>query len=173
MKITFNKIKQQYNKFIPDIQDRFQKISINLSDHLIDHVCYRAETKTDYQGLFVLLAKHSKLYSTRIHHQRNFHLFVINQPFKFDQQTIPYVEFSEPGGSDQYQTGFQHIELLTNQTWDSVSSQPKEIQELLTTSKFGDEEYLKWPDKIVVKITPIPLITKTLIGENTDIFVSK
>ena len=66
----------------------------------------------------------------------------------------------------------QHIEICTDNDYRKISKKPNEIENLLFSSKFGDETYLKWPDKVVLKITNTPIITKFLTAKNSKITIS-
>lgn len=165
-------LEEEFNRFITELESRLNKINIDLEDYLVDHVCYRVSSTSEYQVLFDMFREESVLYTTKHFHERKFHLFVLKDSLKHKSISVPYLEFSEPGGSDDYSTGFQHLEFHSNlAVMDLIKGNPAG-EELLYISKHGDEEYLKWPDKICLKVTAVPIITKSLLEDNPEIFLT-
>ncbi len=162
---------QQYIEFVGDLAKRHSSIGLTFSSFPLDHVCYRADSLETYTQLFDFFKSQSVLYTTKLFHDRHFHAFVLRKPLEFGGAKFHYLEFAEPGGSDDYALGFQHFEFMTNKILSTVIPESK-LTELLFKSKYG-EEYLKWPDKIAVKFTAIPQITKALLEDNSEIVVKK
>ncbi len=96
----------------------------------------------------------------------------MKSPLTLGDIAISCIEFSEPGGSDSYTTGFQHIEIITKRNLSQISNKQGIIKEYLFKGKFGDEVYMKWPDKVSLKTTSTPLIMKALSAENTKIHIA-
>jgi len=159
-------------QFATHLEKKLTALNLSFNDFPIDHVGYRAKTKKDFQNLFQLFQKASILYTTKQHHGRSFHMFVLKKPFEYNKVSIPYLEFAEPGGSDSYEKGFQHIELLTNKTIEEIVTNKTKLKDLLFEGKFGDETYLKWPDKTALKVTKVPLITKSLLDDESKIILN-
>lgn len=164
-------IRKEFVVFMKDHESRLLKIGISLTDYPIDHACYRVSTLADFERLFKEFGKISVLYTTKIFHERKFCMFVLRQPLTYKSFSVSYLEFAQPGGSDDYDRGFQHIEFITNVKIGNISKQKKKISKLLFVTKRTDEEYLKWPDKVSLKVRSVPLVSQALLEDNPEIIV--
>jgi hypothetical protein len=79
------------------------------------------------------------------------------------------IEFAQPGGSDQYENGFQHLEISTQKEFNDLCSNTDLVKQLYFEGKYGDEGYLKWEDKIVLKLKRTPLYFESLAEDNSVI----
>lgn len=166
-----SQINREYSVFINDLKQRLSDLNLTFQSFPLDHICYRANSQKDYDTYFEFFKSKSILYTDKIFHDRHFHTFVLNEPFNYAEVKFYYLEFAEPGGSDDYENGFQHFEFLTNQHLEDVVTKGK-IERLIFKSKHG-EEYLKWEDKISVKFIDTPQITKALLEDNPTIVVNR
>ena len=162
-------VRREFVSFMKDFDSRLSDLGIGLTEYPVDHVCYRVDTKQAFGEYFEIFKGASVLYTKKFFHGRNFLLFVLREPFSFKNISIAYLEFAEPGGSDDYNRGFQHLELHTNRNIREIVKDGKKLEELLFKGKHGDEEYLKWSDKIALKITSKPIITKSLLEDDPEI----
>lgn len=160
---------QEFSQFIVTLEKRLQEVGITLADHSIDHVCFRIANEEAFHKYFELFKENSILYTRKLYRERAFCMFTLRQPFQYKEQAIPYVELSQPGGSDNYDTGFQHIELHIPQGVADLVKDASKLGDFLFTDKYGEETYLKWEDKLVVKTTAVPLVTKSLLFDNPEI----
>lgn len=160
-------ILSEFQKFIVDYNQRLLDLGINLENHVLDHICYRVTNLNEYADIGKLFESISSLVIDKPHNGRNFKCYVLKEPFKFNGLEFFYVEFSEPGGSENYDLGFQHIEIVTKLDLDSLGS-AAEIKKYKYSSTKNVVSYLKWPDKLSFKTTPVPLITKMLTEEGSD-----
>lgn len=167
------KIHIEFQDFMSNFILKLSKIDISIDNFIIDHVGYRAATSDDYKELFDKFKRASVLYTIKNFHDRSFHLFVLKQPLKFKNITIHYLEFAQPGGSDKYDRGFQHIEILSNKAIESLFLNKTKIKKLLFEDKYGEETYLKWPDKTALKVSKRTIITKSLLEDNPKIIINK
>lgn len=163
---------KEFISFISDLESRLKHIDIVLEDYPVDHICYRAGSSVEYQALFNKFSELSILYTTKHFHERKFHLFVLKEPLKYKSISVPYLEFSQPGGSDNYDTGFQHLELHTNLKVEDLAKGNKLAKTLIFKGKYDDEAYLKWSDKTCLKVTRVPVVTKALLEDNPEIFLN-
>jgi len=165
-------ISQEFEIFMQVLEERLHTLGIVFSDYPIDHVCYRVANISEFENLQQKFMQASLLCTKKFFHERTFLLFVLRKPFVYKEFAIPYLEFAQPGGSDSYARGFQHIEFHTNKHIKALVKDTASIQDLLCVSKHGDETYLKWPDKVCLKVTAKPIITKALLDDNPKIFLN-
>lgn len=159
----------EFKIFIKDISERLAKLGLSFNSFPLDHICYRVSTKEEYLELKEYFITQSVLYTEKHFHDRQFHTFVLKKPLMYSNVTFHYLEFAEPGGSDDYKTGFQHFEFLTNKKWEDIVL-PEVIKKFLFTSKHG-EPYIKYEDKIAIKLTNTQQITHALLEDNSQIFL--
>ncbi len=158
-----NQIRKEFTAFIEKLSKRFAKVGLDMNVFPVDHVCYRVEDLKQYKKYSEIFVQESMLYCRKIHHGREFQIFILRDPLKYNDIEIPCLEFSEPGGSDVYKRGFQHLEFLTNVSAEILVKSNSRLKAFIVESAFGDESYFRWPDKIVLKLTSKPLIVKSLL----------
>lgn len=163
------KIRRQFGEFILALENKLSRLGLSLYDSPVDHVCYRAGSHQDFVRFLETFKQESVLSTKKFFHEREFYLFVLKKPLVHNGLTVPYLEFSEHGGSDTYKTGFQHIELHTNLSIHEIINGNPAAEKLLFVSKYDREEYFKWPDKVALKVTKTPIITKALLEDGAEI----
>lgn len=151
----------QFRTFINDLERRLLRIGINLEEYAIDHACFRVRTIEEFEKFREELKVISVVYSEAFHNERQFLIFILKRPLIYDNARIYTIEFAEPGGSDAYETGFQHIEILTNLELSQLSKKPQEVEKLLFHTKNG-EVYIKWEDKVSCKTTNVSVFLKQI-----------
>ena len=159
----------EFEDFMKVLEGHSQSLPFAFSKFPIDHACYRMATQKDYKEICTEFEKLSSEIVNAPHHNRKFHIFVLREPITYKGTKVSCIEVSEPGGSDNYPTGFQHIEFLTNLDLQKVVAKNKDLEPFIFTGKFGDEVYLKWPDKLALKFTATPVLEKSQNKEGAEI----
>ncbi len=163
----------QFIKFMGNLEHKLAGLGVSLFDYPIDHICYRVADLGRFEVISKVLKKASVLHTTKFFHERYFHLFVLKKPLTYKSIAIHFIEFAEPGGSDLYSEGFQHIELLTTKPLTKIVRDKQKLKKLLFEDKYGEEQYLKWPDKSAVKLTPYSIIIKSMLEDDPIITLNK
>lgn len=164
-----NDYQKQYADFVDKMLERCQPLGIDLSKYPIDHVCFRVKSSEEYHALLEDFVGLSVVYTTKQFHGRTFHAFLLKVPFSHRGVQSYTLEFSEPGGSDTYETGFQHLELASVQELEDLFTQLRQYPELFFEGKYEQESYLKWQDKLVLKVNLIPMIYRSTAEDNPTI----
>lgn len=164
-------LRGKFIKFMSSMEHKLAGLGVSIFDYPIDHICYRVADLKRFQKISKSLKKASVLYTTKLFHERHFHLFVLKHALTYKGISINFIEFAEPGGSDSYNEGFQHIEFLTTKTLEGIVSDKNKLNTLLFEGKFGEEQYLKWPDKTALKLTPSSIAIKSMLEDNPTITV--
>ena len=161
-----------FDKFLIDLFLRLEEIDFPTSSFSIDHVCYRVQDNSSYQKAVNNLIESSRIHISKTHHDRTFNLFFLKSPLVSNGREVFVIELSEPGGSDSYVDGFQHIEFHTYTDNIALLLPSSNVpEELLFSGKYGDESYLKWSDKTSVKSTKRTLIETMLMDESSRIVI--
>ena len=165
-----DEIQAQFVAFMSDIYQRSLGIGVDLTRYPIDHTAFRVANAEDFQKYLEIFKANSILHTEKFFHERKFMCFALRQPLTWQDVSIYFIEFAEPGGSDTYETGFQHVEILTPVALEEIFSSPQ-AKELLFSGKFGEDQYIKWPDKMVLKLKRKPIIVESLTEDNPQIFL--
>jgi predicted metalloenzyme YecM len=165
-------LQKEYEIFMEEMAKRSKLIGLDIDSFPIDHVCYRAKDIESFNIFLELFKSLSVIYTVKTYHERKFYTFFLKDALTYKNISSYVIEYSEPGGSDTYDNGFQHLELLTNKSYEDILDMgSKDVKDLVFEGKFGDERYLKWNDKKVIKVKSIPLYYISLSDEESDIIV--
>ena len=164
-----NNFQKEFEAFMTTLEGHCKDLPFSFSEYPIDHACYRMNTPEDYEQLCKAFQEISMVVINAPHHERKFHSFVLRKPLTYKNTKVDCVEVSEPGGSDDYTTGFQHIEFHTTQDLKKIASSIPSLASYIFAGKFGDEVYLKWPDKLALKFTDTPLVVKSMSKPSAEI----
>lgn len=97
------------------LQQLFQEIKesgADLSKYTIDHICYRTETKEDYNKLKNQLLPHGELLTEKPIGGRPIATFRLQKPFIFKHHKIELLEIPAPKPGRFYPEGYEHIEMV-------------------------------------------------------------
>ncbi len=159
----------QFEAFMKQLQLNAASLPFSFSEYPIDHACYRVATPEDYQNTLAAFEALSSVVVSAPHHERNFHILLLKNPLTHNDLSVSCIELSEPGGSDSYRTGFQHIEFHATKDLQQLVAGNTDLAPYFFIGKFGDEHYLKWPDKLALKFTATPVLIKSLSKEDAKI----
>ena len=156
-------LQQEFETFMSDFESKLTGVGLSLDKYPIDHICFRVSEIKNYEHFLKVFTKMSKLYASRIHNGRKFTIFLLKTPLTYKEFKINVLEYSEPGGSDNYDQGFQHIEFLSKDKMPKLESD---------SSIISEDAYVKWPDKIVAKLTSEPILIHVLSKSDALVKVS-
>ena len=155
-----------FERFSKSIIERSSKLGIDLSSIPIDHICFRAMNSEDYVTFLEYFKSKSSVMLQRFHHERAFNIFILKTPLEIAGQNVSIIEYAQPGGSNEYTTGFQHIEIITLKSCEDFTKD----ENLLDRGAFGDEPYIKWSeDNMALKVTKASIIPKILSQGGTTL----
>lgn len=148
---------------------KLKLVDVPLEHLIVDHLCYRTETPEDYKQHQAAFMEMSAAYTKGEHNGREFHQFWLKEPVRYEWGgQVHTVEFPSPGGSANYETGIQHIEVLATEPLFLLMNNAI-VDEFRFTSKSGDETYLSWSNKSAFKITEKPLFMKSIVDDKHEL----
>jgi predicted metalloenzyme YecM len=147
-----NSLQQQFVDFMSVLESKLIDIDFDMAKYPMDHVCFRVSDLSSYERFLEDFTKLSSMYASRVHNGRKFTIFLLKSPIVYKELKAHILEYSEPGGSDEYEEGFQHIEFISNDTMPQLSSD----------SIISENTYIKWQDKTVIKFTSEPILNNVL-----------
>lgn len=160
-------IQKQFEGFMITLDKRLLKADCNISNYIIDHVCFRVNDMENYNKYKNIFKELSLLVSNKIFHDIEFQISVLKEPLVYKDIKISVIELSEPGGLRDFQTGFEHIEFLTK----------KGIEDLVSFDSLTNVEHFEvgfiWDDLIAVKVTDKPVIFSALLENNSIITLTQ
>ena len=102
-----------YQDFVARVVSKAHGLGLNLHDFEIDHICYRCDSKSEYQQM------KTALYSadcTLLHEgmigKRPISVFEFNHPLQYEQWTIRCLELASPKPGRSHAHGLEHAEVV-------------------------------------------------------------
>ncbi len=159
----------EFCRFMEEMDNRISSLGLDITKYPIDHMAFRVTNQTEYVDFREKFKSLSVAYTTKFFHEREFYCMFLREPFVWKNIKVHFLEFAQPGGSDSYELGFQHIEILTPLSFNDVFPNEK-YKEMLFTPKYeGEEPYIKWEDKKVLKLKRTPIIVESFTQENPTV----
>jgi predicted metalloenzyme YecM len=114
MVIMINELIGDYTDFITNIDAGLIRLGIRRDElSMMDHVCYRVETRERYQQMLTKCKEIGTLLGESEVNGRMIATFELNDYLKAAGWTVPYLELPEPKEGSSYTEGLEHAELVT------------------------------------------------------------
>jgi predicted metalloenzyme YecM/RimJ/RimL family protein N-acetyltransferase len=110
--------------FVSQIIQEMNDHGLIVSKDSIDHVCFRVDSLESYSQIKDLISGDAEcefkgqLLSEAIINARPISSYLLDQPIKIANQLIDVLEIPAPKPSKSYLNGFEHIEIVIDQTFD-------------------------------------------------------
>lgn len=102
-----------YDAFITNIDEGLKRLGIARDEvSMMDHVCYRVETKQRYQEMLAKCASIGILLGESEINGRMIATFELNEYLQAAGWTVPFLELPEPKEGSPYAEGLEHAELV-------------------------------------------------------------
>jgi predicted metalloenzyme YecM len=102
-----------YEEFVGGIGSGLSESGIDRAElAMMDHICYRVETKSRYNELLQTISNVAILLGEAVVSGRNIATFELHNYIEVVGWTVPYLELPEPMESSPYPEGLEHAELL-------------------------------------------------------------
>jgi HAD superfamily hydrolase (TIGR01549 family) len=98
-----------------------KKIDTNIMQP--DHICFRVQSQAEYMHFKQFLGENSLLLTEEIVNGRPICTYRFEVPFKFQNKSIYLLELPSPKLNNKYQTGFEHIEFVTKDSFEKIKFQ--------------------------------------------------
>ncbi len=114
---------QAFDDFAVKLQNQLKSAKVSWPSHYqVDHVCYRCDS---YQ-LYTQLKKKIQQFAILLHETpingRPISTFKLNKPLYFQDHQIDVVELPAPKDGRPKPTGFEHIEVVGNFSFDDIKN---------------------------------------------------
>ncbi|MFZ3301510.1 MAG: VOC family protein [Microgenomates group bacterium] len=101
-----------YINFLDNIFLNLKDIGIDVDKYVLDHVAYRATTDQQFKKISDQL----KILGKKIHRitirNRYVDIYRLNDPIKYLQRTIEFIELLAPAEGDNFKEGLEHVEFI-------------------------------------------------------------
>lgn len=112
------------------------QIFIQLVDHKIhieprwsiDHLCYRVSSQEDYQKYQMIMSQFAELLIESPVNGRMISTYKLSTPIKYKHWVIDVVELPSPKKGKITKDGFEHIEVVVDETFDQIKEKYKHCQ---------------------------------------------
>ncbi|MBP7844382.1 MAG: VOC family protein [Proteobacteria bacterium] len=108
--------------FVEKILNELNAIGFQLNDKFIDHVCFRVQTEEEYKFYKNEFSKFGELLSEASISGRPICTFKLFEAVKVGNRLIPCMEIPAPKTSKLYAIGLEHLEIVIDESFDSLSS---------------------------------------------------
>ncbi len=113
--------------FLEKIVSSLADKHLTINDLFIDHICYRLSSNARYDELKAHLTKVNELLVESKINGRNISVFKLKAPIKFRHWEIPLLELPAPKSGSHYSEGWEHIEVVTNESLESFMKKHSEL----------------------------------------------
>lgn len=101
--------------FLETLFAAVERDGIATASLVLDHLCYRVETKARYAEWKGLLSKNGKLLGEHLIGGRPIATFKLKEPFLFRGRTIDVIELPAPKPGSPYAEGYEHAEFVVGE----------------------------------------------------------
>jgi len=115
---------------LPFLQQLFvemQEEKTDFSNLIIDHICYRVETKERYLELKNKLSNYGKILTEKSIGGRPIAVFKLDEPYIFQNQKIYLLELPAPKEGRFYAEGWEHIEMVIQPTFEDFMAENEHL----------------------------------------------
>ncbi|MEL6717994.1 MAG: VOC family protein [Bacteroidota bacterium] len=109
--------------FLTHLFQRMQSDSIDFQGFKLDHICYRVETMERYESLKEELLKIGGLLVESEIGGRSIATFRLDKSLIFEDRKIQILELPAPKTNNRYQEGFEHVEFVIKDSFESFMQQ--------------------------------------------------
>lgn len=137
------------------VENEFQ---IDVSDMILDHICWRSSSLQDYMNSLTALLSHGTLFHQSEHNGREISLISLTKPILFRSREISLIELPAPKQSKPFTNGFEHAEFVTNSTLKKlVNNYPKLNWDTKNIEKSINPDVKLQFDNLTLKFHPYTL----------------
>lgn len=109
---------EKAQEFLQSTLEELNKYDLMLNHWEIDHLCYRTETVEEYELVKTSLTKSHKLLEESPINGRLISTIKLSSPIRFKNYIIDLIEVPAPKEGSPYQSGFEHIEVVIDCSFD-------------------------------------------------------
>jgi len=115
-------MRKQAELFLASILEEIQTSKIDMATAYPDHICYRVATDLEYSQMKEDLSKIGKLLAEVNVNGRPISTFRLLEPIKYQNISLDLIELPAPKIGKPYQTGFEHIEFVIQESFQTFLS---------------------------------------------------
>lgn len=108
--------------FLDRIFQFLDQDGIDVSLYELDHVCYRVETKEEYERLKTQLQPLGELLTESLIGGRLIATFKLFEPIRYKKRKIWCLELPSPKAGSPYKEGYEHVEFVIDKPFDDFMS---------------------------------------------------
>jgi adenylate cyclase class 2 len=124
-------IKEDLNEklivFFKKISQKLKESKINTGTCFLDHACFRVKTSMEYQIYKNKLSFIGSLLIESMVGGRKIATYKLFQPIIIENRQIDVIELPEPKENNTYETGFEHVEYVIKDDFDTFSKRHNHI----------------------------------------------
>lgn len=142
--MNWNDLARQAEVFLSSTIEQLRPTGLKLQSHWkIDHLCYRVETLDRYHALQNFFTDHSRLLAESMIGGRPISTFKIHIPISAAGYSVDLIELPAPKKGKRGTEGFEHFEVVIDQSFEELMSSYPHLNWELGTKTFNNELELK------------------------------
>lgn len=114
--------------FLAKLFAQLDKDGIDVSNYVLDHICYRVGSNVRYEEIKEELMKSCELLKEAILRERRISVFRLSEPIVFEGREIWCLELPSPRKDLAFKEGFEHVEFVIDVNFEEFMSKYDSIK---------------------------------------------
>ena len=107
-----------YTPFLNEIFKQLKEKGVDVSKFELDHLAYRTESKEVFDNLLPQINELGEQVHKNFISGNIVCIFKLHEPLRYQNYSIPVIEFIGPNDSKNYPTGFEHAEFVIDEDFE-------------------------------------------------------
>ena len=113
--------------FLDQLFEQLHRKGIDTAGLYLDHICYRVESPERYEAIKSAIAPGNTLLTESFIAGRPIASYLLSDPIYYKNRRINCLELPAPKPGNSYSEGFEHVEFVIKEPFDSFMSKYPEI----------------------------------------------
>lgn len=156
--------RSQANAFVEKILNEAKAAGFAADEFLLDHICYRTSSTQEYEEVKHLVMSgvgslfRGDLLGEEIINGRPIATYRLHDPLVIGNQCVEALEIPAPKPGKDYESGFEHIEVVTTETFEAIQAAHPDLSfDTVSTNKLINPELAVKLPSGVIKFHHLPL----------------
>ncbi|MFZ4714707.1 MAG: VOC family protein [Bacteriovoracaceae bacterium] len=147
-----------HNLFLNKLMKHLDQAQIEVKDFMIDHLCYRVQSLSEYEEMKEKLSQYGKLLTEEEVGGRPIASFKLFNPLSYFEKKIPLIELPAPKKNSVHKSGLEHAEMVIPHTFEQMMAIYPHVSFVTKglEKKFNPELEIEFSD-MAVKFHHLPL----------------
>ena len=160
---------QDHKKFLDTFFEEIDKAGIDVSGLTLDHIAHQASSPDDYEKVREEFNKLGEMVSEEVVGGRRVCVFDLYTPLRYKEYSIQALELVEPKPDQNFESAFQHAELIYEGSFEDLINKYPDINWDTTSMNREEFAHLKvnFENGMTLKFLHAPIL-KQFSRKNID-----